>query len=251
MSKRTCTVDGCEKPHRAGGWCSGHWQRWKNTGSLGDSPIKKRTGTCKVAACDAPHRALGWCENHYANYRRTGLPLGVRAERLTLAESLVDDITARIPLRAAGSSIKAWTLVDIDEFERVNLLHWHYSKGYAVRERTRSESPNGRSTERLHRTVLGLSDDDMRHVDHINRDRLDNRRRNLRAVSPGSNSQNVPSQGGSSRFRNVYWHARQQSWNASIYSDGQRIHLGSFLSEEDAGECASRARRVLMPYATD
>lgn len=29
---KTCTIDGCEKPSRARGWCGKHWQRWRKYG---------------------------------------------------------------------------------------------------------------------------------------------------------------------------------------------------------------------------
>lgn len=33
MSKRTCTVDGCDSPVKGHGLCSMHYQRWKRTGT--------------------------------------------------------------------------------------------------------------------------------------------------------------------------------------------------------------------------
>lgn len=32
MIERTCSVDGCEDPHRARGWCGSHYQRWHKYG---------------------------------------------------------------------------------------------------------------------------------------------------------------------------------------------------------------------------
>ena len=29
---RTCSIDGCDKPHRARGWCSRHWTHWRRYG---------------------------------------------------------------------------------------------------------------------------------------------------------------------------------------------------------------------------
>ena len=33
----TCSIDGCEKPSRARGWCVNHWNQWRRTGD----PIPK------------------------------------------------------------------------------------------------------------------------------------------------------------------------------------------------------------------
>lgn len=32
MGKRVCSVDGCERPHNARGYCFGHYERWKKLG---------------------------------------------------------------------------------------------------------------------------------------------------------------------------------------------------------------------------
>lgn len=31
---RTCSVPGCGCPHKARGWCTGHYKRWSRTGQL-------------------------------------------------------------------------------------------------------------------------------------------------------------------------------------------------------------------------
>lgn len=45
MAKRTCSIDGCEKPHLARGWCSMHYERWKHHGdpmyTAPSSPIER------------------------------------------------------------------------------------------------------------------------------------------------------------------------------------------------------------------
>lgn len=32
MAERTCTIEGCERPHKARGWCRLHYRRWTTTG---------------------------------------------------------------------------------------------------------------------------------------------------------------------------------------------------------------------------
>lgn len=36
MAKRTCSIDGCDNPHDARGWCSKHYLRWKANGTTDD-----------------------------------------------------------------------------------------------------------------------------------------------------------------------------------------------------------------------
>lgn len=47
MSERTCSVDGCEKPHHSQGYCKPHYSRWKRVGDptliLPTAPIRGLT----------------------------------------------------------------------------------------------------------------------------------------------------------------------------------------------------------------
>lgn len=39
MTNATCTLDGCDKPKRARGWCVAHWNRWRRHGDPGTAAI--------------------------------------------------------------------------------------------------------------------------------------------------------------------------------------------------------------------
>ena len=72
-------------------------------------------------------------------------------------------------------------------------------------------------------------------IDHINRERDDNRIENLRICIGSLNQQNVTKQSGrSSRFLGVSKRKRTGMWDASIKSDRRSYFLGSFSSEEEA-----------------
>lgn len=77
-------------------------------------------------------------------------------------------------------------------------------------------------------------------IDHINRDKSDNRLENLRAASSGENCQNrgLP--------RGVYFHKSSQKWNAYVYKKRKAISLGYFLTEAEA--LAARAAGVAQHY---
>lgn len=79
----------------------------------------------------------------------------------------------------------------------------------------------------LHRVLLEAPDE--LHVDHINGDRLDNRRGNLRLAT---NQQNCWNQGlgtrNTSGFKGVSWHTRDHVFQANIRINGRQKTIGVF-----------------------
>lgn len=76
-------------------------------------------------------------------------------------------------------------------------------------------------------------------TDHIDHDGLNNRRSNLRAATRVQNAGNrLPSAGGSSIYKGVYWRKEGSKWSAAIgYTENGRrrtVHLGFFSSETAA-----------------
>lgn len=149
----------------------------------------------------------------------------------------------RLPLRRRGGTIVAFALVDDRDFDKANAHRWYRSSaGYACRS-----FPRGKK-QYLHRFILGLESGSDREVDHIDGDRLNNIRTNLRVVTHAENSQNR-SPVGRSPHRGVAWHAPTRKWRAFAKVAGQRHHIGSFDSELAAARAAADFRRERMPYA--
>jgi hypothetical protein len=155
-----------------------------------------------------------------------------------------------IPLYRRDGSIRAHALVDVADAPAIECRRWHVgSNGYARRGQV--EKGTGRIIAVLmHRVLMGLEEGDQRQVDHINRDKLDNRRSNLRLVTGAINAQNTPSRAGSSsRFRGVYWDSRRSKWRSQGSIDGVRTRLGTFDTEIEAACAVEAWRRSAMPYA--
>ena len=102
-------------------------------------------------------------------------------------------------------------------------------------------------TVAMHRLILGALDSPLQ-ADHINRDRLDNRRCNLRLVPSRINRQNTGPQGGRSRFRGVYFEASKQRWRARVMLNGKKHALGYFMAELDAALAVEAFRAEHMPW---
>lgn len=158
--------------------------------------------------------------------------------------------TVSIPLRARDGSIRAYSLIDAVDADAVNRWRWSLSAGYAVRRAT--TAPGEHHMLGLHRELLGLTYGDPLTVDHINHDRLDNRRANLRVISKAGNNQNVLGlSSGTSAFRGVSWVERLGKWRAYVQRDGKYIHLGMFTDEREAALVAQAARLDSMPFTVE
>jgi hypothetical protein len=142
----------------------------------------------------------------------------------------------RIPLRRADGTVRAYALVDDEDYVRLDRYRWHYSHGYAIRH-----SPAGdgsRRTVSMHREVLRLTSADPE-VDHDNREGLDNRKANLKPCTHAENMMNTDSRrGATSVYRGVSWNSRLGKWIASFRGK----HVGTFTSETDAARAAEIAR---------
>jgi hypothetical protein len=126
-------------------------------------------------------------------------------------------------------------LFDKQDNDLIKQYHWFlYCRGYAT---TKIKRCNGFKLVMMHRLLLGLNDPNI-NGDHINHNRLDNRRCNIRICTPQQNQKNrVPK--GKSKYMGVtlyftkYGKAR---WIARIYIDGKQHHLGTFDQEARAAK---------------
>ena len=132
-------------------------------------------------------------------------------------------------------------IVDDADFKYLNQFKWYYCQGYAVRDDTLE---NGKKIKILmHREVLQPKHE--LHTDHINQDKLDNRRSNLRECTPAQNNMNRGVQkNNTSGFKGVSWHKTNKKWYARIRIDRRRKHLGCFVSKEAAAVTYNNAALI-------
>jgi len=87
----------------------------------------------------------------------------------------------------------------------------------------------------MHRLLMGFPEG--MEIDHINGNGLDNRRQNLRIATRSENGANKPKyhRGGYSKYKGVTKaNSNTRPWAAWIKEGGESIHLGHFLTEEQA-----------------
>ena len=83
-------------------------------------------------------------------------------------------------------------------------------------------------------------------VDHINRNKLDNRKSNLRIATRSENCANRGSfQESSSKYKGVHWSKKTGRWEVAIRKDGKQIYIGGFDDEIAAASAYNNYARKL------
>lgn len=141
--------------------------------------------------------------------------------------------------------IKKWSAIVVDECDefasplftkgRSQLSESLYNliKAYDVPIMLASATPIRSNPWNLHTLLLKPQKGEI--CDHINGNKLDNRRINLRKCNAKENARNKGhSRNNTSGFKGVYWMKDQKKWLASIRVDDIQRHIGVFSSKEEA-----------------
>lgn len=129
-----------------------------------------------------------------------------------------------------------FALVDNEDFEFLNQWKWYINtKGYALRRiYIGSGHKNRKGIQIYMHRVVGKIPKKLQ-TDHINHNKLDNRKENLRAVTNQQNHFNMPlSKNNKSGCKGVYWFKRDKNWHVQITLNAKKIHLGYFNNFTDA-----------------
>lgn len=150
--------------------------------------------------------------------------------------------------RKSGAFDTRQALVDVEDFERLFRLPWRIQKVGKLRY-PRVVFNNAVENVYLAREVMGHPPGLV--VDHINRNTLDDRRKNLRACTVRENNLNtIRNTGRASRFKGVYWSMVNNRWAAVGHESGRRKSLGFHPTEVEAARAYnSWARERLGPTA--
>jgi len=117
-------------------------------------------------------------------------------------------------------------IIDDCDYHLIKDHTWSYDGRYA------------RSTRRTkrkyaHRLIMKANKGQM--IDHINGDKLDNRRENLRFCSRHQNAANMQKmRGGSSKFKGVSFDKTTQNWRAKIGFHGKSLCAGRHETQTKA-----------------
>jgi len=71
----TCTVLGCDRPHKARGYCQTHYMQVKRGAPITEqinTRVREKPPECTEAGCCEPVKSKGLCQMHYQRYLRHG-----------------------------------------------------------------------------------------------------------------------------------------------------------------------------------
>jgi hypothetical protein len=125
-----------------------------------------------------------------------------------------------------------YAIVDDEDFECLNKRKWHYDTRYATRTQWNKETKK-ETKMYMHRLILP----DVKEVDHINGNKLDNRKENLRSCTRKQNSMNTLIRKGNkhSKYKGVSFDKSRNKWVAYCIKDYKMLNLGRFKTENEAG----------------
>jgi hypothetical protein len=188
------------------------------------------------------HKNIAYCKNHYYQITRYGKIL--KRTKNDLNEIIKYDTYAEILLYDKYNNEVAKALIDLDDVEKIKNYKWGIGNGgYTI---------NANNSILLHRFILNIKPKYGYVVDHINRNRLDCRKNNLRITTFKENSINRGTQSNNtSGVTGVSFEKRRNKWESHIKSNGKKKFLGYYDCIEDAIKARKEAEILYFGYMVD
>lgn len=122
---------------------------------------------------------------------------------------------------------------DIEDYDKIKDYCWFETdKGYIQTNTKTGNKVDGRGNLKLHRLI---TNNEWEIVDHVNRNRADNRKENLRQCTRTQNNTNKELySNNTSGVMGVGWHKKHQKWQVTININKKHKYLGIFIDKEEA-----------------
>ena len=168
--------------------------------------------------------------------KRSGRKVGTYLKGNTFAV-LEDGKTAKVAIRDRQNNVVAYSLVDLCDICKVGKATWLLNRTTGYIYASVWAGVGKRKYPRLHQFVMGSGTKDI--VDHINHDKLDNRKDNLRLCTKSQNGHNSKPfrANNTSGFRGVSHRPkerRRKKYQACLQVDGKTVGRARFMSFDEA-----------------
>lgn len=224
-----CKVEGCNSKIKQGGYCSKHYSQMYRHGRL--TPEKERrvydsNTKCEHRGCEELARKKGFCQTHYSQFVNYGKTYDKRTAKNIVKKGKG---SANLYIYDKNQALVANVLIDIEDIEKIKEYEWYYDGSYIQRKNNKVS---------LHRFLTNASKGEV--VDHINHNKLDNRKKNLRICSVAQNTRSHKGYRTNTTGKTGVYLERGR-WRARITVNNKRIHLGNFDNKKDAVNAREKA----------
>jgi hypothetical protein len=149
---------------------------------------------------------------------------------------------------------KQFTIIDDDNFNDISKYSWRLvGAGYVSRGvRLKAKYGGKHKIFYLHREIMGAKKGE--EVDHINHNKLDNRKSNLRICNHRQNHLNRKGDSmSSSGFKGVSFkgnNCKDRPWCTRIFTNKKEIYLGNYATPQEAAKVYNiAAKKYFGDYA--
>lgn len=197
---------------------------------------------CSVENCNNPAFCKGYCTKHYAQIQHHGKIINTIFDKNEIIEH---DDYAEIIVKDKKGDTKGIAIIDLDDASRCKRFKWGmYANGYFYGNINKS------LRIRLHRYIMNVSAyDGNTVVDHIDRNPANNRKNNLRIVTPSENNKNRESHYSktiNTDNDNIYFDKKHKTHYGRYSFKGTTYNTHYYKNREDALNEMNNIKRKLM-----
>jgi len=181
-----------------------------------------------------------YCDRHYTQMLRDG-----KIKERTVFDSNeihILDSYIIVYLYNSKNNVNGETYIDLDSIEVIKQYKWRKDRqGYAVTDIVGNDGKRHRMS--MHRLLMNPKPHEL--IDHINFDKSDNRKANLRIVTKSQNEMHkLTRTDNSSGTKGVSYYKGKNLWVAEIVVSGKRVFRKGYINKEDAIKAREEAEKL-------